>query len=155
MSDKAVETSRGGGQVSYNLVVRLDENVPAGYLDDHLMMATNDSTEVPVSVQGIVRTGIVISPSSLFLGVVQPGQKVTKQVVIKSNKPFRITSVDCDDKDFQFDISSENSAKELHLLPVTFTAGKEPGKVSKTIRFQTDSGETSPVLNAYAVIAAP
>ena len=87
------------------------------------------------------------------MGVVQPGQKVTKQVVVKGNKPFRIVSVNCDGKDFRFDTSADKTAKELHLIPVTFVAGKEPGKVSKTIRIETDLGETSQVLSAYAVIA--
>jgi hypothetical protein len=155
LSGKVVETSRGGGQVSYNLVVRIDENAPVGYVDDHLVLVTNDrsSTEVPVPVEGIVQAGIMVSPASLFMGVVQPGQKVTKQVVVKGNKPFRIVSVNCDGKDFQFDTSKDKAPKELHLIPVTFVAGKEPGKVSKTIRIETDLGDTSQVLSAYAVIA--
>ena len=34
--------------------------------------------------------GITVSPTALFMGVVQPGQKVTKQLVVKGKKPFRI-----------------------------------------------------------------
>ena len=43
ISAKAVETGRSYGQVSYQLVVRVDANTPAGYLDDHLMLVTNDA----------------------------------------------------------------------------------------------------------------
>jgi hypothetical protein len=155
LSGKVVETRRGDGLVSYNLVVRIDENAPVGYVDDHLVLVTNDrsSTEVPVPVEGIVQAGIRVSPASLFMGVVQPGQKVTKQVVVKGNKPFRIISVNCDGKDFHFDTSKDKTPKELHLIPVTFVAGKEPGKVSKTIRIETDLGDASQVLSAYAVVA--
>jgi hypothetical protein len=155
LAGKVVETARGNGLVSYNLQVRLDESAPVGYVDDHLVLVTNDhaSTEVPVPVEGIVQAGIMVSPASLFMGVVQPGEKVTKKVVVKGNKPFKIVAVNCDDKDFQFDTSSEKTAKDLHVIPVTFVAGKEPGKVSKTIRIETDLGETSQVLSAYAVIA--
>ncbi len=152
---KVVETGRGGGQVSYHLFVKMDENAPVGYIREHLMLVTNDSyaTQIPVAVEGVVQAGIVVSPASLFMGVVQPGQKVTKQLVVKGNKPFRIVSVDCDDKGFQFDTSSVKTPKALHLIPVTFVAGKEPGKVSKTIRIETDFNETAPVLSAYAVVA--
>jgi len=155
LSAKIIETSRGGGQVSYNIEVRLDKNAPAGYVDDHLVLTTNDdsSSQVPVPVEGVVQAGIVVSPASLFMGVVQPGQKVTKQLVIKGNKPFRIVSVKCDDKDFQFDTSSEKTPKQLHLIPVTYVAGKEPGKVSKSIYIETDLDEKAPMLSAYAVIA--
>ena len=100
-----------------------------------------------------VSTLSVLKPA-LFMGVVQPGQKVTKQLVVKGKKPFRILSVSCDDKSFRFDTSKQNTAKELHLIPVTFEAGVDAGKVVKTIRIKTDQGEMTPELAAYAVIAA-
>jgi hypothetical protein len=155
LSAKVTETSRGGGQVSYNLTVKMDENAPVGYVNEHLILVSNDgsSSQIPVSVEGVVQAGIVVSPASLFMGVVQPGQKVTKQLVVKGNKPFRIVSVDCDDKGFQFDTSTEKDAKALHLIPVTYVAGSEPGKVSKTIRIETDVRDAAPVLSAYAVVA--
>jgi len=86
--------------------------------------------------------------------VVQPGQKVTKQLVVKGKKPFRVLGIECDDKSFQFDTSKEESAKELHLIPVTFTAGTDAGKVAKTIKIETDQGQMAPELAAYAVVAA-
>lgn len=88
------------------------------------------------------------------MGVVQPGQKVTKQLVVKSKKPFRILGVSCDDKSFHFDTSKAGTAKELHLVPVTFTAGTDAGKVVKTIKISTDQGQMTPELAAYAVVAA-
>jgi len=155
ISAKVVEVSRSGGQVNYHLFVRMDENMPAGYVKEHLILVTNDNDngQIPVAVEGVVQAGLVVSPASLFMGVVEPGQKVTKQLVVKGNKPFRIVSVDCDDKGFQFDTSSLKDPKPLHLIPVTFVAGNEPGKVAKTIRIETDLGDKSPVLSAYAVVA--
>ena len=153
---KAVETGRSYGQVSYTLKVLVDESTPAGYLNDHLMLVTNDSAgqQIPVLVEGRVMPGITVSPASLFMGVVQPGQKVTKQLVVKGKKPFRILGISCDDKSFKFDTSKEESAKELHLIPVTFTAGADAGKVVKTIKIETDQGQMTPELAAYAVVAA-
>jgi hypothetical protein len=152
---KAVETHRGSGQVGYNVMVHIDENLPAGYLRDHLVLVTNDQnkTEVPVAVEGVVQSSIVVSPTSLFMGVVHPGQKVTKQLVVRAKQPFRILSVQCDGKGFEFDTSAEQSAKSLHLIPVTFVAGEEPGKILKTIRIETDLGDMKPELSAYAVVA--
>jgi hypothetical protein len=152
---KAKEVSRSGGQVSYHLFVKMDQNAPVGYVREHLMLVTNEThaSQIPIAVEGVVQAGIVVSPASLFMGVVHPGQKVTKQLVVKGNKPFRIVSVDCDDKGFQFDTSSVKTPKSLHLIPVTFVAGNDPGKVSETIRIETDANETAPVLSAYAVVA--
>ena len=88
------------------------------------------------------------------MGVVQPGQKVTKQLVVKGKKPFRILAISCDDKSFKFDTSKEESPKALHMVPVTFSAGADAGKVVKTIRIKTDQGDMTPELAAYAVVAA-
>jgi hypothetical protein len=153
---KAVETGRSNGQVWYQLKVLVDQSTPAGYLNDHLMLVTNDDAgrQIPVLVEGRVTPSITVSPAALFMGVVQPGQKVTKQLVVKSKKPFRILGVSCEDKSFVFDTSKESSAKELHLIPVTFTAGADAGKVVKTIKIETDQGQMAPELAAYAVVAA-
>jgi hypothetical protein len=153
---KAVETGRANGNVWYQLKVHVDPSAPAGYLSDHLMLVTNDSAgqQIPVLVEGRVTPSITVSPAALFMGVVQPGQKVTKQLVVKGKKPFRILGVTCADKSFQFDTSKEASAKELHLIPVVFTAGTDMGKVVKTIKIETDQGPMTPELAAYAVVAA-
>ena len=155
ISAQVEELSRRGGRVSYQLAVRLDEKAPVGYLKDHLMLVTNDrnATEVPVPVEGRVVPGITVSPASLFMGVVKPGEKVTKQLVVKGKKPFRILSISCDNGQFEFDTTAEQQPKLVHLIPVTFTAGEEPGKVAKTIRIVTDSSDTSPPLAAFAVVS--
>jgi len=156
LSGELVETQRSGGLVSYKLKVRLDGKAPAGYLHDHLVLVTNDfrSTQIPLAVEGMVQPGIAVSPSSLFMGVVHPGEKVTKQLVVRAKKPFRIVSITCEDPSFQFDTASEQTPKLVHMIPVTFSASAEPGKVLKTIRIETDlGGETPPELSAYAVVS--
>jgi len=157
VSTQVIETARGNGLVSYELAVRLDPNSPPGYLNDHLVLQTNDrrSTQVPLAVEGRVQSAITVSPASLFMGVIQAGQKVTKQLVVKGSKPFRILSITCDDKAFEFDTSGETAPKPVHLIPVTFAAGHDSGKVTKTIRIETDLGDSKPELSAYAVITKP
>jgi len=153
---QAVERYRRGGQVAYDLVVRLAADAPAGYLKDHLTLRTNDrySAQVPVLVEGQVRAGITVSPSSLFMGVVEPGQKVTKRLVVRGKRPFRILSISCDDESFEFDASAADVAKAVHIVPVTFVAGADTGKVVKTIRIQTDLGSMTPELAAHAVVSS-
>jgi len=145
------------GQVIYELFVRLDGQTPPGYLNESLMLATNDPQmrQVPLAVEGIVQAGISVTPASLFMGVLQPGQKVTKQLVVRSKKPFRVLSVTCDENGdcFVFDPSTDTSPKPIHLIPVTFVAGDEPGKVLRKIRIETDLENASPELSAYAVVA--
>ncbi len=151
------ETSRNAGDVSYDMTVHVDGSMPTGYVNEYLMLITNDarSTQIPLLVEGRVLPGITVSPSALFLGVVDPGQKVTKQLVVTGKKPFRILSITCDDKSFTFGGGAEKTPKTLHLIPVSFVAGKSSGKVSRTIKIETDLGESTPELSAYAVVTGP
>ena len=41
----------------------------------------------------------------------------------------------------------------MHLVPVTFMAGEDLGKIVKTIKIQTDQGQFTPELAAYAVVS--
>jgi hypothetical protein len=151
---EVVEANRNYGQANYTLKVRLDEKTPAGYINDHVTLVTSDNQKIPVTVEGRIEPSVSVSPAALFMGVVQPGQKVTKQLVVKSKKPFKILSVSCDDKSFEFDTAKEkdDAPKTVHLVPVTFKAGDDLGKVVKTIKIQTDEGQFTPELAAYAVV---
>jgi len=135
--------------------VRVDEKTPVGHLREHLMLVTNDQNtpQVPLLVEGRVVSAVTVSPTSLFLGVVQPGEKVQKKVVVRGQKPFRILSVACDDNHFQFDTSDETEAKSLHLVPVTYVGDDNKGKVARTIYIQTDLDDTVSDLPAYAVVS--
>jgi len=149
------EARRRGGRVTYDLLVRLDEHAPPGSLNDYLMLATNDrsSPQIPLAVEGSVQSEIVVAPTSLFMGVVEPGKRVTKQLVVRSKKPFRILSVTCEGGCFEFEAPADEGPKPLYLIPVTFVAGDKPGKVLETIRIETDLAEATPELSAYAVVA--
>ena len=87
------------------------------------------------------------------MGIVQPGQAVTKLLVVKGARPFRVLSITCEDKAFKFGAAG-GEAKLVHVIPVTFVAGNTEGKVTKTIRIVTDLGQASPELSAYAVISS-
>lgn len=147
------ETGRSAGQVTYDLVVQLKPTAPCGYFKDQILLMTNDykSTEFPVDVEAKVTSEITVSPSSLFMGVLQPGQKVTKQLVVQGKKPFRIVSITCGDPGFEF--QTGQAAKTVHLVPVTFTAGSTPGKITQKIQIETDLGPLAlPDLSAYAQV---
>jgi hypothetical protein len=149
----AEETSRVGGRINYELTVMITPDAPPGYVKEQLIIVTNDrgGTEFPVDVEALVASDLTISPASLFLGALKPGQKVTKQVVMKAKKPFRITGVSCEDDCFEF--KTPRDAKAVQLVPIVFTAGDEPGRLSYKIQIHTDLGqETVSELSAFAQV---
>ena len=69
------------------------------------------ATQFPVNVEGLIVSDLTVSPAVLTLGTLQPGQKVTKQIVVKGTKPFKIIEVRCEDA-FTFEtclVVSQNS----------------------------------------------
>ena len=154
LAAEVVETSRGHGQVSYELRVRLAENAPPGYLKEHLILKTNDSQtpHLPILVGGRVVSAVTVSPASLFLGVLRPGEEVTRQLVVRSKEPFRIVSIRCNSDQVRIDVPRDSVPKPLHLIPVAFVAGAELGKVAGILLVETDGG-TVCELPVYAVVS--
>ena len=139
---RLAENQREGGRVGYDMQVRLKPEAPAGYFSDQLIIETNDQNlqRVPLVVKGRVIDKLVVSPASLSLGVLRPGEKATKQLVVRAKEPFRVIQVACDNADDCFSFVTPAEAKKVHLIPVTFTAGNQPASIAQTISIKTDLG---------------
>jgi len=155
LTGKATETARQGGQITYDLKAVLDKGAPVGYVREHLWLITNDprTKEIPVPVEGHVQAEISVSPSSLFLGVVQPGQSVTRQIVVRGQKPFRIASIRSDCGCLKATTPKDKEAKSLYLVPITFTAREKAGRITQVVHIETDSGQTVLKVPTCAVVA--
>jgi hypothetical protein len=146
---------RNGGRVDYDLTVRLKPDAPAGYIKDVLTLVTNDGAtkRIPLYVEGRVTPALSVSPASLYLGSLKPGETATKLMIVQAKQPFKIAAVECDDSHFQFKVAQE--AATLHRIPVTFTAGTTAGKVTQTVRVKTDNGATAQCQAWATIEAAP
>jgi len=158
ISAQAVQRQRYGGQVVYDLIVRADDRIPAGYLDDRIVVVSSSGgyqQQIPLKVVGRVTSGITVSPSALFMGVVEPGKTVTRKLVIHGKKPFRVVNVTCEDGNFHADLPDPTVAKTTHIVPVTFVADGKTGRVSEKIKIQTDHNNVTSTLAAHAVVTDP
>jgi hypothetical protein len=130
---------RSGNRVSYPLTAWLTASAPPGDLRTQLLLVTSDprAEKIPVMVEGSIRPPVSVSPASLYLGSLRPGESVTKRLVARASKPFRILQIGAECDCFEFTYSADE-AKMLHLIPVKFTAGDAPGRVKRTIEIKTD-----------------
>ena len=136
-----VETARANGRVSYNLVVRLKNDAPIGYVNNELLLLTNDRrvTQVPLKVEGLVVANLTVSPSPLMLGTVQAGQQIKRQLIVKGARPFKILEIVAEDAGFSFQPSDE--AKLVHVVPLMFEAGASAQTLAGQILVRTDIEE--------------
>jgi Protein of unknown function (DUF1573) len=141
-----VEVKNGvhtGSQVSYDLLVHLKKDAPPGYVKDQLILVTNDPrvTQFPIEVDGLVKAELSASPQSLSFGLVEAGKAAKSQtIVVRGRRPFKITSVQCDDEAFTF--KPQDAASGVQLITVGFTAPDKPGKIAKKVRIETDLGKS-------------
>lgn len=132
------ETQRFSGRVGYRLKVSLKPEAKTGFFSDQMLLVTNDENtkQIPIRVVGNILSALQVSPPSLSLGIVNPGDTVTRNIVVRGKKPFRITKVHVDDE--SFDVTPTDEQKTLHLIPVKFTAKETLGKVAEMIEIETD-----------------
>lgn len=148
------QTQRYSGRVGYDLLVRLKDSAAAGYFNDQLVLVTNDeeNPRIPMYIGGRVVPQISVSPESLLLGDVTRGQQISKKIIVRGKKPFRILSIQCDNEDcFQF--KTDDKSSDRHIVEVIFNAKKDAGNVKEAIRIATDLGEKFHTgLTAFATI---
>lgn len=143
------EPSRSNGRIEYDMQVRLKKTAPTGYIKDQLTLVTNDQAHqyIPITVEASVVPSVSVSPTSLHLGVVRPGESVTKQLVVRGTAPFRILDIVCEQQKEDsaesndcFKFAPGEQERKLHIIPVTFTANDSTGKIVETIQITTDAG---------------
>lgn len=151
------ERSRGMGKVSYGLLVRLKDNVPAGYLKDQLTVVTNDqraeSQRIPLFVEGRILPEISVTPESLVLGDVPAGEPITRKIVVRGKRPFRILDVNCGDDCFQF--KTDEESKELHLVELTYVPQEQSGEVKVPVQITTDRPNRGATFMVTAKVIEP
>ena len=150
------ETGRWNNLTRYRLDVRLDPNAPVGHLSDYLVLETNlgDNAQVPVPVEGLVEPALAVTPEWLFFGVVQPGQRVVRQVVIRSSSPTAIRRITPEGSPFEVNLDGLKTPKTMHIVSIAFT-GRTPGeKVRQTLKIETDRPDRTAEFAAEAVTGA-
>jgi hypothetical protein len=145
---------RSGGRAEYDLTFRLRPGARSGYINDQLTLVTNDLTRkyIPLAVEGRVISSLAVSPSSLQLGVVRLGETVTKQIVVRGTAPFTIRNVRCASGDGCFSFQSGARPRELHLIPVTYTAEKGAGKFVDRILIEVDGHDQTAQVTAHVEV---
>ena len=147
------QTYRAGGTVNYDMVVELQEEVPAGYLQGELFVETNEGRHIryPITFTGIIVPSLQTSAETLAFGPLSPGEEVVQKVFVKAKKPFRITGVETTHPCLQ--VSAGNDSKKLQILEVKFKAGPNPGRHECVARIRTDLGTgQSTTIKAVATV---
>ena len=137
---EAREVRRGGGNVVYEILVELKPDAPSGYIHDLLRFQTNEldptTSSIFLPLEGLVVEPLSAKPSFLQLGVVEPGARVTRNVVVSGSEPFKILDIKSDDP--RVSGQKTNLSRAVHVLPISFAADNETGVIEGEIEIVTN-----------------
>lgn len=155
LSAEVLPPERTSNGINYPIKVRLSGDAPAGSLHEYLTLITNDPQlrEVPLMVEGNIEALVTVTPTLLFLGVVKPGQSVSRQLVVRGRQPFSIVGTECSDcpsGSLQCQIPTGSEPRTLHIVAVKFTAGDQEGRVNIRLHIRSDR-EDMPIPETTAV----
>jgi hypothetical protein len=149
------ELYRRPGQVGYRVRVVLKADAPVGALKGDLFLKTNDpaSPILPVLVEGVVQSNLTVSPAALSLGAVKLGETVTRRVVVRGNKPFRVLGVDGLGEGIQLDPAPSATSAPVQVVSFKCVFAKA-GDFKHVVKIKTDL-QDAPVVVTIDGSAAP
>src|SRR5579884_1282753 len=149
------ELYRRPGQVGYRVRVTLKADAPIGTLKGDLFLKTNDpaSPLLPVLVEGVIQSNLTVAPAALSLGAVKIGETVTRRVVVRGTKPFRVLGVEGMGQEMQLDPPPSATAAPVQVVSFKF-AFRKAGDFKQEVKIKTDL-QDAPVVVTIDGSAAP
>ena len=137
------ETGRRGANINYQMAAQLKPGTPQGFSQGELYIVVEENgvrREVPLKFSGKVVSTLQY-PETITMGPVIQGQQTKKRVLLKANRPFKITDVTCHSQAFR--VKADPKSKKVHFVEVIFEANEAPGRLESELNFFTDLSSTS------------
>jgi len=127
-----------GINVEYALRFQLAKDAKPGRFQEYVTIETDDAANpfLPILVQGTVQQDISISNPQIELKALRPGQTTTARVVIKGNRPFVVTDVDCGNLKECFSVRKGETPEKLQVVEMVFTAPARPGRFKEQMQLK-------------------
>jgi hypothetical protein len=134
---RKVPVGKQPARVIYRMSVKLAADAPSGVLKHDLVLKTNDKTNdvMILSVDGNIQEELRAVPNQLNFGAIKLGETKLLKIQVQGNKPFRITDIRYEGKEFTADIPPQPA------MTHTLTLRCQPmslGALKRTLTIVTD-----------------
>lgn len=129
---------------AFQITATLKKTASSGQFDEQIVLKTNDPAAPNLSLSA---TGMVQPPLSLVggdpmkMGGIEVGKKLEKNVIVRSDKPFKVAAVDGQGDGITVTLLKQLPAAKSQVVTVTFAPDKV-GPVKKVLKIKTDLGES-------------
>ncbi len=139
---------------SYDISVELADSIEQGYVSGELFVETNEGIRYPLNFSGRIAAPLELSPNVLPLAPLTTGEVVKRRILLRAEKPFRITRIETTNADLS--LSAQNKQDKLHVIEVMYRAGEECGNHECMATITTDLGQSmSAKFRTLVMIEAP
>lgn len=116
----AKELSRQNGRVRYQLTVSIDGDAPAGFIQNQLVLHTNDRrlTSVPVPLLASVESPLEISPRQITFERPFQNQPLQQRLVLKGKEPFRVLEISSEQAKIDYEKPADGEPRRAHLIDI-------------------------------------
>jgi len=126
---------RQGGESEYS--VALTKDVPAGRVAGRILVKTTSQSlpEVQVPVHALVEGNVRVTPPLVSLGVVRPGEKVTRELRVErtGDVPFSVEKVVSTNENLSVSVINEKPGEAYRLVVTYQTGPSEEGRISERL----------------------
>lgn len=154
---KVSEQSRGGGQAVYQVSASLTADSKIGFYKDQVTLKTNDpaSPEIPIFVTATIQGMLSATPSVMNLGTVAKGASVQKTVIVKSDKPFKLTETKAAKGGVTATANPASANQAVQTLTITYKAPDKPGPDHAILELTSDIANEPPAKVALFATVGP
>jgi len=128
---------KSSNEVGYRFYVTLNPNAPTGAFKEELILKTNDpsSPVMMIPVEGQVQATLAVAPRAINVGSLQQGEVVTRKVVLRGSRAFRILNIDGEGDGIS--ATAPTTFAPSHIVVLRCEA-KQVGQVHREIIIRTD-----------------
>lgn len=131
-------------RVAYQVTLTLKPDAPAGLLDEHIELKTNEpgaQAVLNLAVTGHVQAPLsVVGSDQVKFNGVDVGQRDFRRVTIQAEKPFKVTAIEGQGDGVSVFVPPVAAIK-AQVVTVTF-APEKPGPIKKVLTVKTDTGKS-------------
>jgi hypothetical protein len=134
------EWYRVPGKVGYHARFTLQARAPVGPLKQEVFLQTNDpaSQLVPVLVEATVQAALTVSPDPVRADDLRVGQELTRKVMVRGTRPFRVLAVEGTGDDVGVATRLPTDKPQVQHTLVLKCRPARPGDFKRELRIRTD-----------------
>jgi hypothetical protein len=136
--------SNNRGVVTYRLTVSLKPDANSGILQEQIVLKTNDPSApaVAIPVNGVVQAPLsIVQGNQVRFDPVPVGQETTRNIMVRGNKPFKITKIDGEGDGLTAKVVLP-VAQPIHVVTITFKPS-QTGELKRNLVIHTDQKEVT------------